>query len=647
MTSSEPSNRARRTRTQAGTLPHTDPVSPVTGPGGNAADQGPADASSTRDPLAQNSGGNAMAENVKLKPFVLLVDLSERELAARSTMRERHRRLVIVEQTKERSGGLSDAQRQEVDELEKALLTEWVLDPFYLAVLAAYHQTTVDKITADTPYRHVHGFMGSQRDADGGGTLTEAERELAAICGLLQTDNILESGARDFVRRVVEAQGEYRQARALFDQVFQRLGEKFRVTLESQIARAVVDDEVTKPVITISGLDGGREAQRTFVRAGRDQVYAISAKTVAAVVRRLAADGFSANDPWLPSRIENAFDTQTGVVTGAPPSSLEIRLPDLEEPVDVEIIAANLHATQAIYFSYMLEEMRLFQVVDQIVELFRQGMLPLGKGKAGDYLYNYYKKSNERINEMERRELYMRAFGSPGGDPDASLPNRDFNELWLRFVSAVSAFSRQLTVEKLLRNSIPMAVSQEQVRKSGRDLAANLSLHGYGIAYFAAVELQQTIIEFRDLLQNPEIRGAFGARDMWQVIDQVNATYLGGNRNTQRYRTQARAGAVIIRWLANSGRRLTGGYGADAISVDALTSPQLRSLGSNNPTVDPTDWDLVQACEQWLAVGGVGDESVAQYSQSIESPVTTSKPIEMPQFARDALASAGVSLPGI
>jgi hypothetical protein len=32
------------------------------------------------------------------------------------------------------------------------------------------------------------------------------------------------------------------------------------------------------------------------------------------------------------------------------------------------------------------------------------------------------------------------------------------------------------------------------------------------------------------------------ARDMWQVIDQVNTTYLGGARNSHRYRTQSRAG---------------------------------------------------------------------------------------------------------
>ena len=312
---------------------------------------------------------------------------------------------------------------------------------------------------------------------------------------------------------------------------------------------------------------------------------------------------------------------------------------------DVEIQRENLNAAQAIYFAYMLEEMRLPQVVERIVELFRSGLLPLGRGAAGDYLYNYYKKAADRITEGERRDLYMRLFGAPGGNPNGNEPNRDFNELWLRFVSAVSSFARQLTVDRMLRTNIPVAVSQEQVRKAGRDLAANLSLHGYGIAYFAATELQTMILEYRDKLSDPEIRGAFGARDMWQVIDQVNANYLGGTRNTHRYRTQARAGAVIIRWLANHHERLSGRFG-EVISLAALTNPQLR--GSDQPTVAPNDWDLVQACEQWLAVGGVQDASIEQYSQASESPVITSKPmIEMPQMAHDVLDQVGVSLPGV
>ncbi|QDH70459.1 hypothetical protein [Marilutibacter alkalisoli] len=381
---------------------------------------------------------------------------------------------------------------------------------------------------------------------------------------------------------------------------------------------------------------GIRATQAAFSPSMSETICALSSRNVAAVVRRLATEKVSSNDAWLASRIQNAYDMDTGVVAGAPPSSMEIMLPDLDEGTDVEIIRENLHAVQAIYFSWMLEEMHLPQVVERIVELFRSGLLPLGRGKAGDYLFNYYKRSVDRITEGERRDLYMRVFGAPGGDPNGNQPNREFNELWLRFVSAVSSFARQLTVNNLLRSNIPVAVSQEQVRKAGRDLGANLSLHGYGIAYFAATELQAMIREYLEKLGDPEIRQAFGARDIWQVVDQVNANYLGGPRNSHRYRTQAHAGAVIIRWLANHRQRLGGRFG-EVISLAALTNPQLR--GSDQPTIEPNDWDLVQACEQWLAVGGVQDDNIERYAQPVESPVITSKPIEMPAFARDALDS--------
>ena len=71
------------------------------------------------------------------------------------------------------------------------------------------------------------------------------------------------------------------------------------------------------------------------------------------------------------------------------------------------------------------------------------------------------------------------------------------------------------------------------------------------------------------------------------------------------------------------------------------------AYAAHNPMVDPSDWDLVKACEQWLAVGGVQDPTVEQYAQPIESPTITSRPIDMPQVARDALDQVGVSLPAM
>lgn len=618
---------------------------------------------------------------------ILLVDLAEREYKVRKGLRETRQRLRTIQETAKVSGGLSARQMAELAQIEKDLGSDVAADPFYRKVAESYTVRSWEELVRANDYLHEYGLLGSQRmrylgegdtdavylreqiaeilkkaesngiEIDGeavmralglrkriANRLQDKERELVAICGIMQLDGVVDANHRNFVKRVSEAQGEYRQNRELFEAAFGLLSHRYRVSVQSQIDSGLVD-----PGIIGSDSPGGnpeaRAAKPTAEQQpdAQDNVYALSARNVAAVVRKLAADGVSANDPWLASRLENGYEMQSGVVSGAPPSAMEISLPDLEDSTDVEIVRENLSAAQAIYFAYMLEEARLPQVVEKIVDLFRAGLLPLSYGKVGDYLYSYYKKASERITEGERRDLYMRALGAPGGDPSMNQPNREFNELWLRFISAVSSFGRQLSVDRMFRASVPVSVSQEQVRKSARDLAASLSRNCYGIAYQFSSELKTLIIEYRDLLSDAEIRGAFGARDMWQVIDQVNANYLGGARNSHRYRTQAKAGAVIIAWLAANHLRLGNRYG-DVISVEALSNPQLR--GSDRPMETPTDWDLLQACEQWLAVGGVQDQRIEEYAQPIESPTITSRPMEMPQMARDALDAAGISLPG-
>ncbi len=611
----------------------------------------------TRRSAAAPSGLNAnhRAENTMNR--ILLVDLGERELKERQTLRARRQVLKTIIENAPTSGGASVDQLAELADIEEKLGSDVTADPFYRRVVETYTQRSWDDLSGaavagsaaakaaarNSDYVHKYGLIGSQRTPDNFlDHLQRAEREIAGICGLLQLDGTTDAARRGFVQKVSGAQGEYRECRELFDAAFDQLSRQYRVTLRSQVDARLIDAGVYGCVAP-----GGDPRKRSAtdddnVPSMLDKVCVLSGRNIAAVVRKLAADGVSANDPWLASRIDNAYEMQSGAVNGAPPSSLTIALPDLEEATDVEIVRENLDAAQAIYFAYQLEEARLPQVVEKIVDLFRGGLLPLSYGKTGDYLYGYYKKASERITEGERRDLYMRAFGAPGGDPSMNQPNREFNELWLRFVSGVSSFGRQLNVDRMFRSQIPLSVSQEQVRKAARDLAASLSRNCYGIAYQFSKELKTLIIEYRDLLSDQEIRGAFGARDMWQVIDQVNANYLGGARNSHRYRTQARAGAVIIAWLSINNQRLTNRFD-EVISINALTNPQLR--GSDKPMETPTDWDLLQACEQWLAVGGVQDQRVEEYAQPVESPTITSKPIEMPQIARDVLDSAGISLP--
>src|SRR5688500_16565030 len=100
----------------------------------------------------------------------------------------------------------------------------------------------------------------------------------------------------------------------------------------------------------------------------------------------------------------------------------------------MEIAAENIRASGVIYAAYLMEQLGAFSVIDRILELQQQGLLPLGRGKASQALHEYFKQSAERLSETERRDLYARTLGIPGGSANVE-PNRDFAALWLRFVA--------------------------------------------------------------------------------------------------------------------------------------------------------------------------------------------------------------------
>lgn len=258
---------------------------------------------------------------------------------------------------------------------------------------------------------------------------------------------------------------------------------------------------------------------------------------------------------------------------------MAIALPRLVAPTTIQ--SQNVSAAGVIYAASQFEAMKVFTVTDRIVELWQQGQLPVSRGATSRTLTGYWKDAPNRLTESERRSMYARTFGTPGGQSGPQA-NSEFSDLWLRFVSSVSAFAGQNTAEPVLRRK---KVSEATVRKAGRDLAANLSLHGYGMGYFAATALQNQINAATAILSLPEIRSAYGARDMWQVVDTVATTDLGGAVNVARYRTLASTGLEIIRWL---GAQYSAGRASNTTRVPSRA--------------------LVKACEAWLVAGGESGE---------------------------------------
>jgi hypothetical protein len=267
-----------------------------------------------------------------------------------------------------------------------------------------------------------------------------------------------------------------------------------------------------------------------------------------------------------------------------------------------DIVAENIKALQALYFARLLEELRLFDVADRLVELYDEGLLPVGRGDGGSVLDAYRRGSRRRPGRAERLTLYARCFGSPGGDP-AVQPNREFNELWLRFLRAVSSYRRQRATANVLADR--RAASRETVRKTGRDLAANLSLHGFRTAP-AAASLETHERGALDVLRTGAVRRAYGSCGVWELVEVVSFVELGHVSSTIRGRTAAHAGGAIIRWLATRAAKLSSRRAV-------LDARELRRLSkSATPRETPTDLDLIDACEQWLALGGASEQQVEQ-----------------------------------
>jgi hypothetical protein len=367
--------------------------------------------------------------------------------------------------------------------------------------------------------------------------------------------------AKRFIEAVTDAEKQYNANKALFQEVFDAL------------ASAGTD------------VDGGSERQT------------VHARQLAEVTVRLINDGVPATHPQIHLLATNALSQVLGGEIDGLLSDTDIALPRLDEGTAIEIIAANVRAIAMVYFSAMLEELKYYAVADKVAEHFMIGMLPISRGPAGDRIYAWLREGPpNRFSEVERRSIYGRTLGLAQGAATDVLPNREFSDLWFRFLSAVTVYNRDKDSQVYRR------IDRTTVIKAARDLAVNLSLHGYGVAHFAAVQMQKLIKQIKDMLSRPELLLAYGVNDDRQLVERVSAMYLGGSVNGVRYRTMAQSGGQIILWLADKAPLLA--------SEDPMAAEKL----------DLFEDRLSANAAAWLAVTGTQDNAVDQYSEPVDIP---------------------------
>jgi hypothetical protein len=252
------------------------------------------------------------------------------------------------------------------------------------------------------------------------------------------------------------------------------------------------------------------------------------------------------------------------------PSRSTRSTPQLKRPAKNAIFPDNIRVAEVIYVAWLLEQLRVFDVTERIVEMFQQGLLRLAPGATADRL-RYFETSDQRLSAVERKQLYCRLLGCETSDERVQV-NAAFASLWLAFLAAVATFA--------VPGNAPL-LRDKAIKAAALALARNISTQAAGTARLAARQLAAEVRRVVDLLSTPEIGAAFGAPDMWQVIKQVSSNELGGAVSAPKHRTLGRAATKIFDWLA---RRAHGTVSLNcAVGIDGTS-----------------DRDLVNAATRWI-----------------------------------------------
>jgi hypothetical protein len=297
-------------------------------------------------------------------------------------------------------------------------------------------------------------------------------------------------------------------------------------------------------------------------------------------------------------------------VSGAP-SFDSLELPPLQGDGggDTEIIADNIKAVSMVYASYQLDVgMRMIDVVDRINEIFHNGQLPIGFDSGGKAIDDYNWSAEDRMNAMARRMHYSRVLGTSGGDVSKEVqPNTQFESLFMRFISSLAEYERQQRISDIVANNRPQNLTSEYIRKAGRDLAANLTLYGWAATQFAARRLRQHIDESLGILKQPSVQKAYGVTNLYQVIERVAALEFNTTPNIVKHRTMAEAGKEILDIVAKYSHVWTKTDGTPLFSESNVRT---------KPDIEDDDREkLLRQTQYWLAVNGIKDSQVDQYSE--------------------------------
>lgn len=291
--------------------------------------------------------------------------------------------------------------------------------------------------------------------------------------------------------------------------------------------------------------------------------------------------------------LDEALQRAAGLVTAAAGLAVALDvLGSIELPPSSEsqIDQAQLRAMASLYLASELESAGVLPAVETLAGLGRSGGLGIDLGHAGPLVAQFWKTRNERATREERTSCFGRLFGAGQGG---------FDDAMLEMCEALYKLDERAT-----NATYGGFAQQARVRSAATRLVAQLVGGGGGITVFLAQEILQGLREALAILGNPDLRAAFGARDVWGVVAGIDRVARTPHGDPHMYVRRGKAGMTVLAWLADAATHLDDNavlVGLDhpvisaaidwmqaALEIGETVAPELPSSASNPTTYSPT-----------------------------------------------------------
>ncbi len=167
-----------------------------------------------------------------------------------------------------------------------------------------------------------------------------------------------------------------------------------------------------------------------------------------------------------------------------------------------------------LYAARVLEELALIELVERLNELNQNKMLSIGAGQASNLLHEFWDQGYKRMPAQRRAAVYASLFDDPFDDLLAALAG----------------------------------APQDDVAPAAEALREHLATRADETTAKAAAELRGVLADIGSVLSDMELRSAYGAGDMWELVENIQREF-GGGVDVQDVRTRAIDGAMLVHRL--------------------------------------------------------------------------------------------------